>query len=127
MEHISPAIPSIISGLCLLFAGWAGGALLEVHKQRKAKITELAELKALREELEAEKAMRDALYKGMKSSLRKDLVDAYGEYVTAGKSLTVERFHELTEGYNAYVALGGNGTGKTMYEAICEVPITIVK
>lgn len=57
---------------------------------------------------------------------RSKLVDAHEAYVTNGRPLTVERKHEITETYEAYKDLGGNGTGEAMYAAICEVPITIV-
>lgn len=126
-EWVIAALPQVFSGACLLFVGWAGGELLQAKRNRTARKAELDELKALRADLEADAEKREALYKGMKASLRKDLVDAYGEYVTDGKTLTVERMHEITEGYNAYRALGGNGTGKAMYEGICEVPIEIIK
>lgn len=68
-----------------------------------------------------------AFERGMKAVLRKDLVDAYDKYVVEGKPLTVERKHELTESYMAYADLGGNGTGKDMFDALSEVPLTIVR
>lgn len=64
--------------------------------------------------------------KALKVLMRSQLVDAYGMYVSDGNPLTVERKHELTELFQVYTALGGNGTGKAMYEALSEVPITIV-
>lgn len=64
--------------------------------------------------------------KALKVLTRSQLVDAYGTYVSEGKPLTVERKHEITELFHVYTALGGNGTGKAMYEALSQVPITIV-
>ncbi len=69
-----------------------------------------------------DKAMRD----GMKSVLRKELVDAYDKYVADGCPMTVERRHELEEAYRSYRALGGNGTGEAMYKAISQVPISVI-
>ena len=68
-----------------------------------------------------------AMQEGLKALLRQQLVNAYRDYVIDGKPLTVERKHELTEQYQAYTAIGGNGTGKAMYERICEVPLTVVE
>lgn len=78
---------------------------------------------AAQEESEREAMMR----KTFKAILRTELVNAYEKYVQDGVPLTVERKHEITEGYEAYAYWGGNGTGKDMYEAICEVPVVIVK
>lgn len=69
-----------------------------------------------------DRAMRD----GMKSVLRKELVDAYDKYVADGCPMTVERRHELEEAYRSYRALGGNGTGEAMYKALSKVPITVI-
>lgn len=69
-----------------------------------------------------DKAMRD----GMKSVLRKELVDAYDRYVLDKCPMTVERRHELEEAYRSYRALGGNGTGEAMYKAISQVPISVI-
>lgn len=82
-----------------------------------------------RKSREAEKQRKhdEAVDRALKATLRHDLVDAYEKHVTDGKPLSVERKHEITESYHAYRELGGNGTGKAMYEGICEVPITIVK
>lgn len=68
----------------------------------------------------------NAFERGMKASLRRDLVDSYERYVQEGQVLTIERKHEIVDAYEAYSALGGNGTGKQMYEAICDVEVTVV-
>lgn len=65
----------------------------------------------------------EALYTGMKVLLRATLTDAYEHHVTEGKPLSLERKREIDEAYEAYRALGGNGTGKQLYEELCEVPI----
>lgn len=131
MEWFVASLPGIITGLMLTGFGWLAGKVGEARRNRKeesAQIAQLAEeIQKLRDEQEAERPKRQALYKGMKAELRESLVDAYDKYVLDQKPLTVERFHEITEGYEAYAELGGNGTGKTMYEGIREVPIEIMK
>lgn len=62
----------------------------------------------------------------MKVILRSSIMDAYDKYVVASAPLTVERKREIDEAWAAYSALGGNGTGRQMYEDICELPIAIV-
>lgn len=78
------------------------------------------------EEAERQRRHDEAVDRALKATLRKDLVDAMEKYVTNGKPLTVERKHEITESFLAYKELGGNGTGQAMYDAICEVPISII-
>lgn len=124
---LASAAPSVVSGVVMLLVGWFAAAAKGARQARADERADIERLLGLYEEVRADAGKREALYKGMKASLRKDLVDAYRDHVTEGKPLTVERMHEITEGYNAYRALGGNGTGKAMYEGICEVPIAIVK
>ena len=64
-----------------------------------------------------------ALYEGMKVILRSSLADAYEMYVTEQRPLTLERKREIDEAWEAYAALGGNGTGRQMYAELCERPI----
>lgn len=49
---------------------------------------------------------------------RKEIMDAYQSYIVEGHHMTVERFEQLTEIFDAYQVLGGNGTAKRMYEEI---------
>lgn len=66
-----------------------------------------------------------AIEEGVKSILRHELMDAYEMYVMRGMPLTMERRREIDECYHAYAALGGNGIGKTAYEAICGLDLTL--
>lgn len=50
-----------------------------------------------------------AIRVGVQALLRKELVDAFREYVIEEKPMTVERKSELTSCNEAYVGLGGNG------------------
>lgn len=49
---------------------------------------------------------------------RKEIMDAYQVYIVEGHHMTVVRFEQLTEIFEAYTTLGGNGTAKRMYEEI---------
>lgn len=62
-----------------------------------------------------------ALYEGMKAVLRKEIVDDYDRYVIQGNPMSLERKREIDECYAAYAALGGNGTGKTLYEQLDKI------
>lgn len=68
-----------------------------------------------------------ALYEGLKTILRKELVDAYERYVVGSELLSYERKEEVDECYAAYKSLGGNGTGDQMYKAFCEVQVYVIK
>lgn len=95
----------IISGLCTIIgvlSGWIVSARTSRTKREKA------------------------LSQGVLALLRTQLVDAYESYVVHCDRLTVERRHEIDMSYEAYKALGGNGTITRLYEEICEVPTYIV-
>lgn len=49
---------------------------------------------------------------------RKEIMSAYRLHVVEKRKLTVERFDQITEIFEAYTTLGGNGTAKRMYEEI---------
>ena len=59
-----------------------------------------------------------AMEVGMKVLLRKQLIDAYDYYHNQEHKMTVERKREVDEAYDAYIALGGNGTIRHMYEDV---------
>lgn len=60
----------------------------------------------------------DAMELGMRVLLRTQIVDAYDRYHNQHAKLTVERKREIDEAYEAYHALGGNGTITEMYREI---------
>lgn len=65
---------------------------------------------------------RDTLEKAIKALMRKELMNDYENYVVKKKPLDVERKREVEEIFHVYSALGGNGTGKWMYQAIAKIP-----
>ena len=67
----------------------------------------------------ATKEMR-AIKLGVKAMLRKEIVDAYQYYIVEGHKMTLERYEELKESYEAYIALGGNGIAKRLFKEIEE-------
>ena len=107
-------------------AGWlfapAFATVLGMYIERKKRDAEQRTAYA-----EKQRKHDEAVDRALKVTLRKDLVDSYEKYVVDGKPLTVERMHEITESFHAYTELGGNGTGKTMYEAVSNVPIAIMQ
>lgn len=73
-------------------------------------------------------AARDrALYEGMKTMLRKEIIDSYERYFMHGEPLSYMRRDEIDRCYAAYKELGGNGTGETLYQKILKLNVyTIV-
>ena len=98
----NPITSQVISIIVAAVCGWLGASVSRLKKRDAA------------------------LYEGMKVILRSSIMDAYDKYVVASAPLTVERKREIDEAWAAYSALGGNGTGRQMYEDICELPIAIV-
>lgn len=67
-----------------------------------------------------------ALYDGMVTILRKEIVDAYETYVVNGAPLSYERKEMVDQCHSAYKALGGNSTGDDLYTAFSKVQVYII-
>lgn len=68
----------------------------------------------------------EAIFAGMKAVLRREIVDAYQEYVVNAEPLSIERKQEVGDCYAAYAELGGNGLGEQLYKEFCEVPVIVL-
>lgn len=53
-----------------------------------------------------------------KASARAHILAAYELYIVKGKHMTIARYDELNEEYEAYITLGGNGTAKRYMQEI---------
>ena len=53
-----------------------------------------------------------------KASARAHILAAYERYIIRGEHMSVSRYDELNEEYEAYTTLGGNGTAKRYMEEI---------
>ena len=111
LEALGKLVP-VISGLCAVIGALAGW---------------IASARASRSQREEALAVRQrAISDGVLALLRAQLVDAYERYVAHGEPLTVERRHEIDRCFEAYEALGGNGTVRRLYEEFCRRPTYIV-
>lgn len=73
-------------------------------------------------------SVRDkAIESGLRCILRGEITRAYQRHIIDGRPMTLECRRQLDEFWQAYHELGGNGTGKSMYEELCEMPISINK
>lgn len=90
VQFVVPLIPSVATGVF--------GYLLAMHRKRTKEERATAQI--------------------IKALGRKEIMDAYQVYIVEGHHMTVERFEQLTEIFEAYTTLGGNGTAKRMYEEI---------
>ena len=104
LEALGKLVP-IISGLCAII-GALGGWIVSARTSRTKR--------------------EAALANGVLALLRAQLVDAYERYVVHGDHLTVERRHEIDRCFEAYKALGGNGTVAHLYEEFQRMPTYIV-
>lgn len=59
-----------------------------------------------------------AMEKGMRAILRQQLIDYHAQYVASGAACPVSIKEQATKVYEAYHALGGNGTGTRLWEEI---------
>lgn len=95
---ISAAGQQLITSIVGIIASGVIGFLV-------AKVTHLSKFAKARVEIE-------------KAMARQMIFDAYEDYVVKGKKLTIARYDELLRIFDAYTALGGNGTAKQYMEAI---------
>lgn len=95
----NPITSQIVSIIVAAVCGWLGAQVSRIRKKD------------------------EALYCGMRVLLRSSLNDAYVCYVTDQHPLSLERKREIDEAYEAYSALGGNGTGRQLYEELCEIHV----
>lgn len=63
----------------------------------------------------------DALEAGMQAILRDRIIQAYNHYVTKGW-LPFYAMENVTQMYDAYHALGGNGAVQELYEKMLKMP-----
>lgn len=59
-----------------------------------------------------------AVIHGLRVLLRAEIIRIHREYVQSGRPIPVEVMDEADDAYDAYSALGGNGTGTKMYDEI---------
>lgn len=71
-------------------------------------------------------AREKALHEGMKTLLRRELIEAYERYVTANEPLSLMRREEIGRCYRAYKELGGNGTGEQLFQEIAKVQVYVM-
>lgn len=115
MEYVEflGRLAPIISALVAVVS-FAMGWIISARNHIAAKEKQLAE-------------RQEAICKGLLALIRSQIVDDYEHYVVRGAPLTVERRHEMDRAFDAYKALGGNGTIGHLYEEIKKVPTYIAE
>lgn len=73
--------------------------------------------------LKKQRAEMQALKNGVRATLRSRLVDLHALYVETGAGCPVWVKDEAQDVYDAYHALGGNGTGTHLYEEIIDAKV----
>lgn len=66
---------------------------------------------------------RDKNRDGLSLAMAHDIIYRYASFYIASGEITVEEMRNLTYRYEEYAAMGGNGTGKELYERCKELPI----
>ena len=68
-----------------------------------------------------------AIEEGMRCLLRAEITKAYQRHVVDERPMTIECRRQIDEIWHAYHELGGNGTGASMYEELCEIVMGAAK
>lgn len=104
MEQVTPyllgwLIPTVLAAV----AGYLSGKARQISSQEKA------------------------MERGIRCLLRGEITRAYQRHILDGKPMTLECRRQLDEFWHAYHELGGNGTGESMYDELCELTIGAIK
>lgn len=100
-----------------LLAPVCSALVVYVREQRKLTAATAEAVKRARSEHD------EAMEQGMVTLLRQQLVDYHRQYVTSGGPCPVAIKEQATEVYEAYHALGGNGTGTQLWHEIMEAHV----
>lgn len=75
-----------------------------------------------------EAAIEKATCEILNALARQMIIDAYEKYIIHGEHLTIARYEELLRVYDAYKALGGNGTAEVyMKEVTAKKPYLVLE
>lgn len=81
-----------------------------------------AAIGAIKDRARAGTAIEQAIRSGMRALLWRELKTLHAEAVAKGYTSVEERRH-MESVYQAYHALGGNGTGTKLFEEAMELPV----
>ncbi|WP_270597371.1 hypothetical protein [Enterococcus asini] len=107
----------------IIFAGRQFWKLYQEIKKRNDQLDELlkgqVELDSRLDIIEEQGNLRQ---EASLASLHDRIYSAY-EIILKRGSVTMKELNNMSHLWKAYSGLGGNGTGKTMYERICAMPV----
>lgn len=110
---ITQLIVSVVGFVIATVGGVVAGFFAGKYKERK-------QAKKERDEID------EARIKIEKATARRLIFEAYEDHFIQQKHLTVDRKREITETFEAYSLLGGNGTAKEYYTTLMEIPTYLV-
>lgn len=73
--------------------------------------------------LKAKNSYDEAMKQGMRALLRQQLINYHKEYVASGNPCPVRIKEQATAIYDAYHAIGGNGTGTQLWREIMDAHV----
>ena len=116
MIYLEGTLQVVLSIVTTVMTGFIGYLFhkLKTHEAER----ELSERKRLDEIMAREKAINEAL----RALCRDRILQGY-RYYKKHSGISPADLETMTKLYNAYHALGGNGTITAVYEKICELPL----
>ena len=102
----------MLSAAGWIFAPICSGLVIALREERKKRREDQERTAAKDSKVEQARIIIE------KASARAHILSAYEKCIINGEHLTIARYEELLEEYEAYTLLGGNGTAKRYMEEI---------
>ena len=120
-QVLSQTINGLVTSIISLIIVSGGTALVGYFIGKKRQ-------KALEKQKKAEEqqSIEEARIYIEKATARRLIFEAHTQYCINKDPMTIDRFREITETFDAYTRLGGNGTAKKYYDELSQIVPVLV-
>ena len=118
----STFMQEFIFPLLLMLLSAAVSYVIWLLKQQRA--DQKAAEKARKQDVQAAEAELAAIKKGLMLKLRRDIFEDHRRYCVNHEEMDAEDYANICEVFNAYHALGGNGSAEKAFKEISEVHLS---
>lgn len=120
-QVLSQVVNSLVTATISLIVVSGGTALAGyfIGKKRQKAIEK-------KKKEEEQQSIEEARIYIEKATARRLIFEAHTQYCINKDPMTIDRFREITETFDAYTRLGGNGTAKKYYDDLSQIVPVLV-